>query len=267
MKKIILKLFVLVVVLILAGLVASMFFLGSIVKKGVERVGPPITRTEMKLDGATLSLFSGSGTLKGFKLGNPEGFKTDAAVRVGTTSIGIRPSSLFADKVQVTHIRVEAPEITFESQGLNVQANNLSKILDNVKAAEDSAGGTPGDKPAEGQASGGASKKLQLDDFLMTGARLRFSSTLLAGQELLVMLPDIHFANLGQGPEGITAAELTKRVMSELMAVALPAAETALSEAARGATRNVTEAIKGLGTGSNSLEKVTRGVGELLKKK
>jgi len=269
MKKLIIKLVVVVVVLLVAVLIASMFFLGSIVKKGVETAGPPLTKTEMKLDSATLSLFSGTGSLKGFMLGNPEGFKTAAAVKVGTTSIGVSPRSVFADKVHVTHIRVEAPEITFESQGLNVQANNLSKILDNVKAATGPGGTPPPARPAEGKpGQEGASKKLQVDDFLITGSKLHLSSTLLAGQELVLSLPDVHFSNLGQGPEGITAAELTERVLAEVTAVAMKAAEKAIGEAAsKGAAREVTDALKGLGKGSNTTDKVTKGVGDLLKKK
>ncbi len=54
MKKLIIRgLVVLLVVLVLA-VGASIYFLGSIVKKGVETVGPQINKTEIKLDSATL---------------------------------------------------------------------------------------------------------------------------------------------------------------------------------------------------------------------
>lgn len=261
MKKLVIKTGIVVALLVVVGLLVAMFFLGSIVKKGVETVGPGITKTEMKLDSATLSVLSGSGTLKGFLLGNPDGFKTAQAVKVGSTSVGVKPMSVFGDKVHVTHVRVEAPDITFEVQGLNVKANNLSKILDNVS------GGTP-EKPAEpgtpAPKSEGASKKLQVDDFLISGAKLNVSSTTFAGKQITVPLPDIHLTNLGQGPDGITAGELTKRVLDDVVAAAIPAAEKALKDLAKGATELLKDIGKG---GTNSLDKAVKGVGDLFKKK
>src|SRR5213592_4499855 len=67
MKKLIIRGVVVLLVLLVLAVVVSIYFLGSIVKKGVETVGPQITRTEIKLDSATLSLLSGSGKLKGLR--------------------------------------------------------------------------------------------------------------------------------------------------------------------------------------------------------
>ena len=263
MKKLVIKIAVAVAFLIVVVLVVSFLFLGSIVKKGVETVGPTITKTEMKLGSATLSVLSGSGTLKGFLLGNPEGFKTAQAISVGLTSVGVKPMSVFGDKVHVTHVRVEAPEITFEVQGFNVSANNLSKILDNVTATAGDTSAKPADsKPAA--KSEGASKKLQVDEFLIAGAKLNVSSSMLGGQQVTVVLPEIRLTNLGQGPDGITAAELTKRVLNDVVAAAIPAAEKALKDAAKGVTDTFKDLTKG---GTNSLDKVTKGVGDLFKKK
>ena len=263
MKKIVIKIAVAVAFLIVVGLVVSFLFLGSIIKKGVETVGPSITKTEMKLDSATLSALSGSGTLKGFVLGNPEGFKTAQAVKVGSTSVGVKPMSVFSDKVHVTHVRVEAPEITLEVQGLNVSANNLSKILDNVTATSAGTSDKPAD-PKPATKSEGAAKKLQVDEFLLVGARLNVSSTMLGGRQVTVILPEIRLTNLGQGPDGITAAELTKRVLNDVVAASIPAAEKALKDAAKGVTGAFNDLTKG---GTNSLDKVTKGVGDLFKKK
>jgi hypothetical protein len=157
---------------------------------------------------------------------------------------------------------VEAPEITFESAGLNIKANNLSKILDNVNAATGTTTNQPGAK-TPGTKTEGAARKLQVDDFLISGARLHVSSTVLGGREVSVLLPDIHFSNLGQGPEGITAAELTEKVLREVTVVAIQAAEKAIADAAKG----ISDTIKDVRKGSNTLEKGTKGVENLLNKK
>ncbi len=262
MKKLIIRIAVVAALLIVVSLVVAFLYLGSIVKKGIETVGPTITKTEMKLDSATLSALSGSGTLRGFVLGNPEGFKTAQAVKVGSTSVGVRPGSLMGDKIHVTHVRVESPEITFETQALNVKANNLSKILDNVAGGSGSAQKPADTKP--GAKDSGAAKKLQVDEFLISGARLNVSSTLAAGKQMTVTLPEIRLSNLGQGADGITAAELTKRVLDEVLKVAIPAAEKAITDLSKGLTDAVKDFTKG---GTNSLDKVTKGVGDLFKKK
>ena len=143
MKKWILRIGIIAVVLLVVVVAVAAMFMGSIIKKGVETVGPPITKTEMKLDGASLSIISGSGAIKGFRMGNPEGFKAPQAIKVGTVELGVKPMSVLSDKVHVTHVRVDGADITFETQGANIMANNLSKILENVEAV---AGG--GGKPA-----------------------------------------------------------------------------------------------------------------------
>src|SRR5262245_18686030 len=110
MKKLIVRFILVLVVLLIVAVGVSIYFLGSIVKKGVETVGPQITKTEIKLDGATLSLLSGSGKLKGLFVGNPQGFKTPSAIKVGSVSVGVAPGSVLSDKVHVKEVRVEAPE-------------------------------------------------------------------------------------------------------------------------------------------------------------
>src|SRR5436305_6918866 len=134
MKKLIIRVVLVVLVLFVVAVGVSIYCLGSIVKKGVETVGPQITGTEIKLDSATLSLLSGSGKLKGLLVGNPEGFKTASAIKVGAVSLGVAPRSVFSDKVHVKEVRVEAPEITFEG---GLKGNNLSRLLDNVQRSEE----------------------------------------------------------------------------------------------------------------------------------
>ncbi len=113
MKKIIIGIVIAVVVLIIAAVVAVAFFLDTAVKRGVETVGPMLTKTEVKLDGVSLSLFSGGGKIKGLVIGNPPGYKTASAISVGSASLAVQPKSLFADKVVIKSINVQAPVVTF----------------------------------------------------------------------------------------------------------------------------------------------------------
>ncbi len=261
-KKLMLGAGALVVVLLLLGAGLAFLFLGSIVKAGVEKAGPMVTKVPVKLDGATLSVFSGAGTLKGFELGNPEGFKTPHAIRVGTVAMAVDPGSVFRDKVVVRSIRVEAPEITFET---DLRGNNLSKILANVREMA-------GTNQTAATAEGG--KGLQVDEFVITGGRINLSATILGGRSGTLALPEIRLSNLGQGPEGITPAELTEKALAAVLAGTVKAVSEGAAalgkegaELARQLGSGALDAVKKAGgDGAQAVEKIGTGIGNLFKK-
>src|SRR2546430_2082357 len=140
MKKLLLRVLIAVVVLVLLGVLAVHFFLDGAIKRGVETVGTRMAKVEVKLDSASLSLLSGSGTIKGLVVGNPEGFKSPSAIKVGASSVALKSGSLFSSKVIINSIQVQAPEITYET---DLRGNNLSKILANLQSPEGGATNQP----------------------------------------------------------------------------------------------------------------------------
>ena len=256
MKKLIIRLVIALVVLVIIGVVAVGVFLDSAVKKGVETVGPMLTKVEVKLDSVSLSLLSGAGKIKGLLVGNPTGYKTPSAIQVGSGSLSLQPSSIFSDKVVIKSINLQGPEITFET---DFKGNNLSALLKNV---EDSSGGGAAAQ-SDPKAAKKAQRKLEVDDFLITGAKVHVSVTALGGKSATVTLPEIHLSGLGQGPDGITAAELTKVVLGEVEKAAAQASATAIADL----TKDASNLTKGLGTSaSGAAEKVSKGLGGLFKK-
>jgi hypothetical protein len=256
MKRIIVRVAIALAVLIVLIALAIHFFLDGAIKRGVETVGPSLTKVQTKLDSVSLSLLSGSGKINGFLLGNPEGFKTPSAIQVGEASLALEPRSLFGDKIIIHSVNVQSPEITFET---DLRANNLSKILANVEAAT---GGGSTAKPTEPGAAK-ANRKLQVDDFLISGGKINVSVTTL-GKSLTVPLPEIHLSGLGQGPDGITAAELTKRVLQAVEKEAIQASSGAVADLSKQIT-NLSHDLRGSET--NALRQATDGLGNLLKKK
>lgn len=264
MKK---KLMILGGVLVLALLAAVVFgfvFVGSIAKAGVEQVGPMVTKTSVKLDGASVSIFNGAGELKGFELGNPEGYKTPYAIKVGSVGVAVAPMSVFSDKVVVKSVKIQAPEITFET---DLKGNNLSKILANVQEMA----GT--NAPAQ-TTTGGKKKALQVDEVVIAGGKINLSATMLGGKSATLPLPEIRLEQMGQGPEGITPAEMTAKILGAitsgtLKAVAQGAAALGKdgAELAKKLGSEGLDSAKKIGTeGVKSLEKVGTGIGDLFKK-
>jgi uncharacterized protein involved in outer membrane biogenesis len=258
MKKIIVVFVGLVFLALLVAFVFGFVFLGSVVKASVEKVGPMVTQVPVKLDSANLSIFNGKGELKGFEVANPQGYKTPDAIKVGSVAVAVEPKSVFGEKVVIHSIRVEAPEITYET---DLKGNNLSKILDNVQSVAgkgQSAGTEPGKK----------AKKLQVDEFIITGGKINMSATVLGGRSATLPLPEIKFANLGQGPEGITAVELTEKAMNAIVAGTLKSVAEGgaafAKEGVKAVTKNGTDAVKNAGAeGTKALQKV----GDLFNKK
>lgn len=254
MKKILISAVVLLLVLVIAVVVGVAFFLDGAIKKGVETVGPKVTKVEVKLDSVSLSLLSGGGAIKGLVVGNPEGYKTPHAISLGQASLSVAPGSVFSDKVVIKSIRIEGPEIIYEG---GLSGDNLHKILANINEVTGSDGG----KAASTTPSGKPAKKLQVDDLLITGAKVKVSIKGTGGFAAPIPLPDIHLTNLGQGPDGITPAELTKKLISEVTTSTAEHAAGAIADAAKGA---VDSAIK---TGSDAAGKAVKGISDLFKKK
>jgi len=166
-------------------------------------------------------------------VGNPAGYQTPHALRVDAASLALMPSSIFSDKIIIKSIRVESPDIYYER---GWRGDNLRTILHNISS----------------------SKKLQVDELVITGAKVNVSLKGTGGLAAPITLPDIHLTNLGQGPQGITAAELTNKVLAEITsAVAQHAGSVITEDTADSATKAATKA---------AIEKaITKGVAHLFK--
>ena len=200
------------VLLAVIVLVAVFLSLDTIVKRGVETVGPQLTRSDVKLGGVSLSPFSGSGKLSGLVVGNPAGYKTPAAIKVGKLQIAVDIASLKSDVIIIKTIHIEDPEITYEG-GITGE-NNISRILDNVKAATGTtttATAKPGTAPAAG-------KKFVVRDVVIEGAKLRANLTGIVGQEITLPLPTLHLQNIGNDGKGVDIGEVVQQIIAPLLA-------------------------------------------------
>jgi uncharacterized protein involved in outer membrane biogenesis len=69
------------------------------------------------LGDASVSLFSGEVKLKDFLLGNPPGFQSPQAMKVGSIYVNVDEKSLTGNPIVIDQIEVVAPEITYERSG------------------------------------------------------------------------------------------------------------------------------------------------------
>ena len=83
----------------------------------------------------------------------------------------------------------------------------------------------------------------------------------LGGKSLAVPLPEIRLKDLGQGPDGITTADLTKIALRELRNVTVTAAAGAVNDLSKDLGKVATDAA------GEAAGKVTKGLSDILKKK
>ena len=238
-KKILLGLGIGVVVVIVAVVVIVGFFLGDVIKAGMETVGPKVTQTTLTVGSVHVGILTGSGGVDNLVLGNPEGYKTPSAISVGKAAVSVAPFSVLSGKIVIKSVEVRAPEITFEGNPFG--ANNLKKIMDNVNALTGGTSAAPAGTNAPAPAGAPKpAKKLEVDDFLITGATVHFNGATLP-------LPEIHLTALGTGPDGITAGDLIKKVLGEITTATVKAVVSSAGDAGKAVGGEASKLGKSLG--------------------
>lgn len=203
-----------IVVLVVVGVVLVIFlgmFLNSFVEKGVEIFGPEITGTSITLQTVDLSPWSGIGHLEHLVVGNPQGFETPYAFKLGVVHVEADIPSVFSDTLRIREIMIDGPEINFEG---TLAGSNISTIQKNVDAYMKSEG--TGEVDSDPETSEGEEKKLVIDDFILKNASVHLSTPLLKGNNVSIPLPDIHLRGIGNDSNGATLGEVFATILSRV---------------------------------------------------
>lgn len=213
MKKILL----IVAVLVLGAYVVLAYFLGSIVKAGVNNFGPKLTQTKVELAGATLSPLTGSGTLSGLAVGNPKGWTETDAFKLGKVHVDVAPFSIFGDHVVINEITIDGPEFLYETKFVS---SNIKDLLKNIEQFTGSGGKEPSTKS-------GQPIKFVVKKFRLTNGK----ATLGVGVAAVpVPLPPISLDNLGVAEGGITADQLAGALMKHVLSSIVAGTANALGQ-------------------------------------
>lgn len=191
-----LKRFLLICLAIGLVVIAALhLWLDTILKHAVERIGPTLTRTSIKLDGVAVSFLRGFAEFDGLVIGNPSGYKAPNAAHLKKAKVQLDWTSAWTERIVVEQVTIDAPEMTVEGV---MSKSNISVILDNVKSSSSSA------------ASQGK-YKLYINALNITGGRLTvwMDTGSQALQPVTFPLADIHLADLGKHSGGLTAQEVS----------------------------------------------------------
>lgn len=246
MKKWIVRFVIGLVVVFIVVAVGTFFFLNSIVKTGFETVGPRITKVNMHLGSAKVSPFSGTCQLSDLVIGNPEGFNTPSALKVGDMKVAMKIKSVLSDVILVDEVNIQGPEITLEA---SLHGSNLGKLLDNLKTSSS----TEEKKPVQSTETGKAEKKIYIKDVVISGGKINVSVTALGGKVVPVPLPPLHLENIGDKEKGVSIAEASHQIMQAILTSATQASQQAmgglgksLQDIGGGAKSGASQAVGGL---------------------
>ncbi len=205
-----------VVAVILATIVSLVVFIDPLAKSAIEGLGSKMTGTKVTVAHVDISPLTGRGTLRGLRVGNPAGFKTESAFSVGEIRIAIDSESLTKDVVVIEEILIDAPRITYE---LGSDGSNFDAIQKNIERFFFGAAHA-GEKKQTAAGKAGkqdpGKRKLVITTFIIRGGRINVGATVFQGRKLTVALPRIHINNIGRRKGGASPGEVAQEVFAEV---------------------------------------------------
>lgn len=223
-------------VIAIAAVIAAVVWLASnldhLVKSAIETYGLEITGVTVTVKSVKLSPTDGQGAISGLALGNPQGFKTDKAFRLGEISMTIDPASLTKDVVVIKEIVISNPEVTYEKAGNTTNLEAIQRNVDNYVKAR------------FGESDKKSGKKMIIENLHIRDGKVTLSGGLLGSSTMTTSMPNIHLKDIGKKSNGASAGEVAKQVMSAMMGSVSRAAGAAGETIKKGAG-SAKEAIRG----------------------
>lgn len=201
MKKVIFSLVALLLLAIAGGAYWLHGNLDHLVKSAIGNYGSAMTGAKVKVEKVDIRPTDGRGTLEGLQIGNPPGFKSPYALKVGTVELEVELSSLTQDVVVVRKIAVIAPDVIYEKADAITNFDAIQKNIEKYLG--------PASKDSK-------AKKLIVTEFIIRGAKAHATAPFVGDKTIDAELPDLHLRDLGKAKGGLTPGELGQEVTNAL---------------------------------------------------
>ncbi len=193
------------VVLVAGVLLAAWLLLSnlnSLVASAIEQEGSRVAGTSVRVGSVSIDLRAGSGTIRGLRVANPDGFSRGDAFTLGEITLALDTGSLNSSPIVVQRIRVAEPVANYE---VDSQArSNFGALQSNVARYNAAA------EPAEGEPA-----KLVIRDLAIEKGSVHadFSAVDPNQQPLHAKLGTVRRRNLG-APSGATPDQISQQVLA-----------------------------------------------------
>ena len=193
-----------VLILLLIILLLSLPF---IIKNAIYHAGPMITGVPMEIKHISFNPFEGTLTINDFIVGNPQGYSSPYAVKLGHLHVDVGMSTLFSKKLLLERIEVRGVELNYET---SVLKTNIGEIQDHVnKLAGDNSQKTQEEQAAEG-------KPLQIDYLELKDITAWVIVKGTKAQAPLMVAP-ITMTKLGTGENGVSSVMVINDVLVSMV--------------------------------------------------
>ncbi len=175
------------------------YYFDTIVKNGIEVVGTRVLGTQVSVASTLVSPLSGSGSISGLQIRNPEGFDAEYVFQMDQIAVNLNASTVMSDVLEIESVLITRPQITYERR---LTTDNIRALLENIGA-----GGGSGDASAGEPVS---SRRIIIREFRMQQPQLNLVA---ASIEAPIPLPDIVLNNIGEERNAATVAEAARQIV------------------------------------------------------
>ncbi len=203
----------LVGIVVLLGVI-GFIAINKITKAGIEQGGTYAMGVDTKLKSVNIGLFSGSMSMDGLSIDNPEGFKAEHFFSLGDGEVQVGLGSLMDDTVEVPVLKLNDIDLALEKDKGKA---NYQVILEHL--AEVTGGGDEQpDEPAEEEEG----KRFIVRELVITDVKVK--AEVIGDISVPIVIPEIKLTDVGSDGEGVTMGDLTGIIMTSIMATVVESA-------------------------------------------
>ena len=172
------------------------YYLGTIVKEGINRYVPPITGTTASVEDVDLSLLKGRVEIKNLQIGNPKGYSSNDIFRLGNVQVLFEPKTVLDDKIIIKSVIISGTQVSAEMKNLHSFDNNVSALQGNIEKYIGADSKKTEKAPVQKETapkSGG--KKVSVKDLKVNDTSLSLG---VSGHTITIPLPNIHKTGIGE---------------------------------------------------------------------
>ena len=222
---------ILLLVILIAGV---LIFIDPIVKTAITEIGPQIAGVNIELEDISVQIFKGRVEITNMVIGNPQGYNSEYAVKLGDVAVETDIFSWLGDGKKILRdIKIKDVTVNYETDLPINNTSNLHEIVDNIKkvSAKPAESGETAlysglqqnfyasiscDILAAVQSADGK-KRFQIDKLTVENVRVvvipkkfpKFSVP------LTITMPEM--GPVGTNPEGLTGPEIALALSEELL--------------------------------------------------
>jgi len=164
--------------------------LNGVVAHAITHYGSQMTQARVSVDAVEIRSTDGAGVVRGLHIGNPSGFRTPHALRVGLIEVAVDLRTVADPVVVVQRIVIDGPDVNYEK---GHAATNFDAIQNNI---------------AHALGSSSSTRKLIVNELVIRNATAHATAPLLGGKTVTAALPDVMLRNVGRAEGGITPTQL-----------------------------------------------------------